>query len=395
MMSPSPRPLHIAIIGGFFLPIPPLAGGSTEKSWYRLGREFVARGHSVTMISRRWAGLPDRELTDGIQHVRVRGDDHTASLKRNLWLDLRWSLRVHRVLPQVDIVVVNTLALPCWLGSFRPAAGRVVLMAGRMPKGQYRLYRQIARIYAPSAVVRDQIAKENAALASIVRITGYPIDWAVFDRAAGRRVPTSAITLGYVGRIHEEKGLLLLTAALHRIAAIPGLPPVRLRLCGPVDVLRGGSGAEFSRRLMESLPPSFRNRCELLEPSFDEFSLAEIYASIDVFCYPSLASKGETFGVAVAEAMAAGAVPVVSGLPCFRALVRHDENGLVFDHTAGDGAARLADCLTRLLQDASLRNNLAAAARQDVRRYDFPVFADMLLQDFCELCSVGKRSSPF
>ena len=104
MMSPSPRPLHIAIIGGFFLPIPPLAGGSTEKSWYRLGREFVARGHSVTMISRRWAGLPDRELTDGIQHVRVRGDDHTASLKRNLWLDLRWSLRVHRVLPQVDIV---------------------------------------------------------------------------------------------------------------------------------------------------------------------------------------------------------------------------------------------------------------------------------------------------
>jgi glycosyltransferase involved in cell wall biosynthesis len=242
-------------------------------------------------------------------------------------------------------------------------------------------------------VVRDEIAHENPALNSSVRITGYPLDWTAFDRAAHDRVSSSVVTLGYVGRIHEEKGLLLLAAALHRIAALPNLPPVRLRLCGPVDVVRGGSGPGFSQRLIESVPLPFRDRCELLEPRFDERSLAEVYAGIDIFCYPSLASRGETFGVAIAEAMAAGAVPVVSGLSCFRDLVRHEKNGLVFDHTAQDGARQLADCLVRLLQDAALRNALAAAARQDVRRYDFPVFADMLLQDFGELCRIGTRSS--
>jgi glycosyltransferase involved in cell wall biosynthesis len=386
--------LRIVVVGGFFLPIPPVAGGSTEKSWYRLGLEFAARGHSVTMLSRQWPALDDRQLAEGIQHIRLPGHDHTTSLVRNLWLDLRWSLRAYRVLPPADVIVVNTLALPCWLGRIRPAAGRVVLMAGRMPKGQYRFYRRVSRIYAPSAVVRDRIARENPALAPVIRVTGYPLDWAAFNRAASRRAPAATIMLGYVGRIHEEKGLLLLAAALRRIAASPGLPPVRLRLCGPADVLRGGSGAAFLQRLMESLPTSFRDRCELLEPRFDERLLAEVYAGIDIFCYPSLAAKGETFGVAVAEAMAAGAVPVVSALPCFRELVCHERNGLVFDHAAKDAIAQLANCLIRLLRDASLRNVLGAAARQDARRYDFPIYADMLLQDFSELCRIGNRSSP-
>jgi glycosyltransferase involved in cell wall biosynthesis len=333
--------------------------------------------------------LGDRQLTEGIQHIRLPGHDHTTSLLRNLWLDLRWSLRVFRALPPADVVVVNALTLPCWLNRFRPAAGRVVLMAGRMPKGQYRFYRRIARIYAPSVVVRDRIVRENPALEPAIRITGYPLDWAAFDGAAGGRATPSVITLGYVGRIHEEKGLLLLAAALHHLVALPGLPPVRLRLCGPVEISRGGSGAAFTRRLMEALPAPLRDRCDLLAPRFDDGALAEVYAGIDVFCYPSLAEKGETFGVAVAEAMAAGAVPVVSGLPRFGELVHHGRDGLVFDHTANDAAAQLAHSLGRLLQDAALRNALSAAARREVRHYDIPIYADMLLRDFGELCRIG------
>lgn len=394
MTATGSPPLRIVVVGGFFLPIPPVAGGSTEKSWHRLAREFAARGHAVTMISRQWPALDERQVAEGIQHLRLPGHDHTGSLMRNLWLDFRWSLQVYRILPPAEVIVVNTLALPCWLGRLKPAAGRVVLMAGRMPKGQYRFYRQVARIYAPSGVVRDRIARENPALAPALRVTGYPLDWAAFDRAAAGRASPTAVTLGYVGRIHEEKGLLLLAAALHRIAGFPGLPPVRLRFCGPVDVRRGGSGVAFSQRLREALPPSFRDRCELLEPCFDDRLLAEIYAGIDVFCYPSLAGKGETFGVAVAEAMAAGAVPVVSGLPCFRELVHHERNGLVFDHSAPDAVAQLANCLLRLLQDASLRSRLSAAARQEVRRYDIPAFADILLRDFGELSRIGGRSAP-
>ena len=109
------------------------------------------------------------------------------------------------------------------------------------------------------------------------------------------------------------------------------------------------------------------------------------YRRIDIFCYPSLAEHGETFGVAVAEAMASGAVPVVSNLECFTDFVRHEQNGLVFDHRADDAAARLASSLARLIRDVELRQRLARAARQDSQRYDYPVYAEALLTDFAEL----------
>ena len=86
--------MRITIVHGFFLPVPPLGGGATEKSWFNLGREFAAHGHIVTMISRRWRGLPNQELSEGLQHVRLQGFDHQRQLWRNLVLDFIWSWRV-------------------------------------------------------------------------------------------------------------------------------------------------------------------------------------------------------------------------------------------------------------------------------------------------------------
>jgi glycosyltransferase involved in cell wall biosynthesis len=201
--------------------------------------------------------------------------------------------------------------------------------------------------------------------------------------------------LGYVGRIHEEKGLRLLADALRLVEAAPGRPDWRLVLCGPCDVARGGSGPEFRDALLgnlgEFLPAS---RFTLLEPQFDDRALADVYRSLDVFCYPSLAEKGETFGVAVAEAMAAGAVPVVSRLACFTDFVRDGHNGVVFDHAAPGAAARLAAALLQLLSDAPLRQRLAGAAQADVRVYDYANYAAALLQDFAQLTApAGSASS--
>jgi glycosyltransferase involved in cell wall biosynthesis len=156
-------------------------------------------------------------------------------------------------------------------------------------------------------------------------------------------------------------------------------------VCGPSDVARGGSGPDYRRDLIWRLAAATGNRAILLEPQFNDRTLAALYQHLDVFCYPSLAAEGETFGVAVAEAMAAGAVPVVSGLECFRDFVRDGATGAVFDHAAGDAAERLAGTLARLLRDAAERTRLAAAARAEARRFDFPCFAEDLLADFGRL----------
>jgi glycosyltransferase involved in cell wall biosynthesis len=378
--------MKITIVMGFFLPMPPEAGGATEKSWHRLACEFARRGHEATVVSRAWRGWPDRETRDGVRHVRVRGADHTRRLARNLWRDLWWSWRAARVLPAADVTVVNCVALPVWLGWRRGRAGRLVVMPGRMPKGQYRFYRKIDRVLAVSSTVRDAVLAENPALAPVARVTGYPIDWQRLARPRAGAPAGAPVTIGFVGRLHREKGLDLLAGALSQLAQQPGLPPWRVVLCGPADIARGGSGEAYARglqtRLGRALPAG---ALEVLPPIFDEAKLAQLYQRLDLFCYPSLAAQGETFGVAVAEAMAAGAVPVVSDLACFRDFVRDGANGLIFDHTAPDAATRCAAALGGLLADPARRSALAARAPEAVRPYDYATFAVQLLEDFAAL----------
>lgn len=371
---------------GFFLPMPPAAGGATEKSWHQLALEFARRGHDVTIVSRTWRGWPDRETRDGVHHLRVPGYNHTGSLLRNLWLDFWWSLRVWRALPPADVTVVNCVALPVGLGWLRGRAGKLVVMPGRMPKGQYRLYRRLDRVLTVSSPVRAAVLAENPQLAPIIRILGYPIAWTALALPRPVPAPGTPVAIGFVGRIHREKGLDLLAAALGLLARQPGLPSWRVIFCGPQDVQRGGSGEAYGRTLkhaLEAVLPA--GAFELRPPVFADEKLAEIYRRIDIFCYPSLADRGETFGVAVAEAMAAGAVPIVSRLACFSDFVSAGENGETFDHAAPDAPALLAAALGRLLGDPALRARLAAAARASVQAYDFPVFAERLLEDFSTL----------
>ena len=371
---------------GFFLPVPPAAGGATEKSWHELAVELARRGHTVTVVSRTWPGWPDREIRDGVSYIRLRGYDHTRSLARNLWRDFWWSHRVWHSLPAADVTVVNCVALPVWLGWLRRSAGRLVVMPGRVPKGQYRLYRRLDRVLAVSSPVRDAVLAENPQLAGITRISGYPIRWRELAQPRPPALPSAPVTIGYVGRLHREKGLELLVAAMSRLGKTPGLPAWRLVLCGPADVEHGGSGEAYAQQIQQSLAAALpAGNFELRPAEFAPARLAAVYRSLDIFCYPSLAVHGETFGVAVVEAMAASAVPVVSGLPCFRDYIRAGENGEAFDHTAPDAADRLTAAIAGLLADPVRRNRLAVAACVTAQHYDFATYADRLVEDFSAL----------
>ena len=353
-----------------------------EKTWHRFAAEFVRSGHDVTLISRRWPGSLDRELVAGVRHVRLPGADHTRYLWLNLLLDFVWGLRVTRALPPADIVVTNTVALPVWVRRVKPSAGRVVAVIARMPKGQIRFYGQVDLLFALSPAVTASIAAENPRLTSRIVPFPLPIDWpALSTGACPGRVPTppKPLTLGFVGRLHPEKGLELLLSAAALLSARDDLPPWRLHLVGPVAIPSGGGGAAWFEAIRQRIGGALGQRLEIFPPEFDGAKLTQRYQALDIFCYPSLAAQGETFGVAVAEAMAAGAVPVVSGLACFHDLVRDGETGLVFDHTAPDAVIRLADALARLLADRPLRQELARRAQAHARRYDFAESARAVL----------------
>jgi phosphatidylinositol alpha-mannosyltransferase len=117
------------------------------------------------------------------------------------------------------------------------------------------------------------------------------------------------------------------------------------------------------------VPAGIRDRLILLgQVSQDD--KARFYHSVDVFCAPN--TGGESFGIVLAEAMAAGAPIVASDLDAFRLVLRDGQAGELFP--AGDPTA-LAAAAARLLDDPFLREQLSAAATDAVRGYDWPMVA--------------------
>ncbi len=382
--------MRITIVTGFFLPVPAVAGGATEKTWYGLAGLFAAAGHAVTFVSRRRPGLANDETAMGVRHLRLPGFDHSRYLALNLACDFWWGLRVARALPRADVVICNTVTLPAWLPRVRPGAGRVAVMIGRVPKGQVRLYGRVERIYVPSSFVAGLIPPGRAS--GRTRVIGYPIDWPLHERSAAQAPPP--VTLGYVGRLHPEKGVAILVRAAALLAGRGDLPPWRLRIAGPAGVGEGGGGESWVGSLRREAAESLGSRVEWLPPEFDAERLARLFGAIDIFCYPSLAARGETFGVAVAEAMAARCAVVVSGLACFSDLVSDGETGLVFAHEGPDAHRRLAERLGLLIADAATRDRLAQRGQEHARRFDYPEVAGLVLKDLALLTGAAPQNPP-
>ncbi|OHE88804.1 MAG: hypothetical protein A3G75_03490, partial [Verrucomicrobia bacterium RIFCSPLOWO2_12_FULL_64_8] len=347
--------MNIAITFGFFLPVPPARGGATEKIWFNLGRRLAARGHGVILYSRTWEDWPLVEQTGGVEIRRVPGWNHRARLWQNLLLDLRWGLRLRRKLPRDAVIISNNVFLSILLRLPPSHRAPVCVVLGRMPKGQVRWYGAVDRIYATSEAVAGKARQENPRATDRIKVLRNCIDWPAFQGAPGHQ-PSAPLRIGYAGRINPEKGLDLLARAAGRLAREPDLPSWEVVLIGPVRTADGGGGEAFRDSLQRlARDCGAGERLRFLPPAYEPAELAGFYRSLDLFCYPSRAEKGEGLSVAPIEAMAAGAVPVLSRLDCYTDLIRPGKNGVIFDHRASDADARLAAELASLLRDAERR----------------------------------------
>ncbi len=366
--------MRINILQGPFLPVPALRGGAVEKMWFELGAEFAARGHEVTHVSRRCDDLPAEETLRGVRHRRVAGANQPRRIARSLVHDFFYARRAVRAAPDADVTVTNTFWAPLLL---RARHGAAYVDVQRMPKGQMKLYRKAARLRANSSAVSAAILAEVPDFAGRVRVipnplpfgAARPVDW-------GRKTKT----ILFAGRLHPEKGIELLLEAWVSRRRAGRFEGWRLDLVGPVKTSEGGGGEEWVRMLQGRFPSP---DVTWYPPIYDTARLNEVYEAATVFAYPSLAVKGETFGLAVLEAMAWGAVPVVSGLACFRDFVIEGRNGCFFDHTSGLAAAGLGGALERAAQpDSRALAERAVAVRES---HSSSSIAAQFLDDFARL----------
>jgi glycosyltransferase involved in cell wall biosynthesis len=377
--------MRITIVTGPFLSIPPAPAGAVERRWSDVARSSAERGHCVRLICRAHPDLGRARKRDGVEIHPVLPFRAGTSMPLNLAKDLAYATRVLIALPRADILVTNTFFLPmlAWL---RPAAGHVCVNVARVPKGQMRAYLRfgVARFHAVSSAIREEIIAECPDAAPRIRVIPNPIRTDVFRPGNGH--PATEPVVLYTGRIHPEKGLDLLVTACRSL--LVEFPTLRLKLMGALDA-EGGGGGDVLRRELESLAGPLP--LEIAPPVYDREALRREICTATLYAYPSVAEKGESFGIAPLEAMACGHAPVVSSLACFRDFLEDNRTALVFDHRGPGAAERLAACLRRQLRDPDERAAMGHAAAERARDFSVEAIAEQYLADFKELLAKGAK----
>jgi glycosyltransferase involved in cell wall biosynthesis len=368
--------VKITILQGAFLPVPPLRGGAIEKAWQGLGEAFVQAGHEVTHVSRLWGDLPAKETIRGVQHIRVRG---ARATQNSILLKLReifYVVRARKILPEADILVTHAFWAPLLLP--KDQFGKIYVHVGRYPKGQMGMYKKAHRLQVPTQAVARAVAAELRRGDERVHTIPYPLPFSIPSNVRLADRPKRVL---FTGRIHPEKGVLELIRAWQGIDH-SDRNGWTLRLVGPWREEDGGGGKAFLNKLKNMGGSSV----EICEPVFNQNDLIKEYQSARIFVYPSLAKKGETFGLAVLEAMSCGCVPLVSSLPCFEDFIKDGINGSRVGLDSLDGVKKLSHALHTLLRGGASEEK-SQQAILTAKNYQTGKIAEEFLADFNEMLS--------
>jgi len=182
--------------------------------------------------------------------------------------------------------------------------------------------------------------------------------------------PRPGRTVLFLGRYDEpRKGMDVLLGAL----------PALVARHPDIEILVVGRGDED--RLRKEAGPHARHLRLLGQVDDDE--KASAMRSADVYCAPNLG--GESFGIVLVEAMAAGTAVVASQLDAFRRVLRDGQAGVLVP--VGDSDA-LGRGILEVLDDDERRRALVEAGSVVVESYDWPVVAEQILRVY-ETVTVG------
>lgn len=247
----------------------------------------------------------------------------------------------------------KSLTLSVFQGILRPWHEKIV---GRIAVSD------LARRWQMEALGSDAVEIPNgvpvAAFASAPLLDGYP--------RPGRCVL-------FLGRFDEpRKGMDVLLAALPRLAA--AFPDIEVLVVGRGDekalAEKAGDLATHLRFLGQA----------------DDATKASALRSADVYCAPN--TGGESFGIVLVEAMAAGTAVVASDLDAFRRVL---DNGQAGRLVPVDDADALAEALIAVLGDDPLRARYVEVAGTVVRRYDWSVVAADIMRVYETVAMSGVR----
>ncbi|TNY35818.1 glycosyltransferase family 4 protein [Thermomonospora catenispora] len=239
-------------------------------------------------------------------------------------------------------------------------------ITGRIAVSEAARKTLVEHLGGDAVLIPNGVATERYAMAD--PLPGWP------GRGDGAEPRPGGGTLGFLGRMDEpRKGLQVLLKAFEILGR--RRPELRLLVAGPGD----------ADDVLSKVSPELRDRVALLGMVSDEDKV-RAYHSVDVFVAPNLG--GESFGIVLAEAMAAGAPILASDIDAFRKVLQDGRAGVLFP--VGDHRA-LAEAADELLDDPARRKQLSAEARAAVRAYDWSTVARDVVRVYETVAVDGAR----
>ena len=349
--------MRIGLVCPYSLSIP----GGVQGQVLGLARSLRRLGHEVRVLGPCDGPPPDAGVTPLGRSVPTAANGAIAPLAPDPSAQLRTirALRdeafeiVHLHEPLAPGPCMTTLLLADGpsVGTFH-AAGE---SAGSRAMG-WALRRLARKLNRRCAVSPDALALAHGALRGEFELLFNGVEVDRFAR--GEAHPIEAPTIFFLGRHEPRKGLDVLLAAM---ADLP--PDVRLWV--------GGEGPQ-SAALREQFGRD--PRIEWLGRISDEERNARM-RGCTVYCSPSV--RGESFGMVLLEAMAAGCALVASDLTGHRNVATDGVDAVLAP--VGD-AVGLAQALRQVLADDLLRADLVAGGRRRAEELSMGSLADRYVE---------------
>ena len=351
--------------------------GGVQSHVGDLAQYLIRQGHYVSVLA---PAIDEDNLPDFVTSAgRPIAIPYNGAVARVLFGPIAFSRVRHWISNgNFDVLHLHEPAIPsisllaCWaaegpmVGTFHAAAKRQKVTFAVAPILEPVIEKLTARIAVSEAaretltehLETDAIVVPNGIYADLYR------DGVIDQRWTGN-------TLGFIGRFEEKrKGLDVLVAALPAIIA--QFPDLKVFIAGPGD----------AQEVLKEIDPYLHSRFEFLG-RISESEKANFLASVGLYIAPN--TGGESFGIILAEALAAGASVVASDIPAFDSLLGHGAYGTLF---ASEDSQDLARKVIALLGDEEGRRAIAQRGKKYAQEFDWDVVAEKIY-DVYQMAMVG------
>ena len=356
--------------------------GGVQMHIRDLAEYFMAKGHEVSVLT---PAIEDEFLPSWVQSSgRPLAIPYNGAVARVSFGPVA-TLRVRKWISEggFDLLHLHEPAIPslsllaCWaaegpmVGTFHATAPRQKAIFAVGPILEPAIEKLSARI-AVSEMARETLT-EHLATNAIVIPNGINHG---FFKEAKPNPEWMGSSIGFVGRFDEpRKGVDILIKAIPEI--VKANPNLRIIVAGPGE----------SEDVLKGVEQSIRNRFVFLGRVSDD-DKARLLKSVDLYVAPN--TGGESFGIILAEAMAAGTAVAASDLPAFRAVLNDGKAGAMFINEDAKDLARVAN---NLLLNKDLKVALGNSGQEWSKRYDWESVAHQIENVYGMVTSAGEKVS--